>query len=158
MSLERAWSTILASRGRLFEELLHLPQGLRADVVFDAFGVGGGGFLADAEGQQKLVHDLVSAAGRFCETRALTRQLDGSIRFGRHQTVALQPSDRSIGRDVSHPEMGREVDQPAGSFGVDQIGDGFDVILGEFRSMIIADALVQFLASLSTVHCLHTPP
>lgn len=58
---------------------------------------------------------------------------------------------------MSHPETGGEVDPPAGSFRVEEIDDGFDVIPGKFRSVIIAAALAQFPASLSTVHCLHTP-
>lgn len=50
-------------------------------MMFDAFGIDGGGFFIDANGEQETMHDFMSVSTFRCKTFSFLCQIDRLIRL-----------------------------------------------------------------------------
>ena len=114
-----------------------------ADVVFDPFTVHRRGCLADTDSQQKRPHDLVAIACLGRHPFALSRQRDGLIGLGHHQSVALQAADRVADRRVRHVKVSNQINGSADPIFRDGFGDGLDIIFGHFAGVVGSSAMMR---------------
>ncbi len=106
--------------------------------MLDALGVSSSSVLADSQSQQKLQHDLVPFSRRFSEPPTCPRESDRCVRLSFDQTVPLQPRNRSVHRDVSDAELAGEVPDPALALITFDFVNGLDIVLGEFRRVVVS--------------------
>ena len=117
------------------EEFVHRGERGGADVVLDAFGVGAGGRDRHAERLEESDDCLVAFFGAGGEGAAGGGEEDGAVRQGFDQALPLEALDGADDGDVGHAE--RTGDVGGAGFAVlgDEVGDGFDVVLGAFLRM-----------------------
>lgn len=113
-------------------------------MVFDPLGVDRGRFLVNSNRQQELVNDFMSPAGGFRQFGTFRSKFDGSVAFRGNEAVSLKPGNGSIHGDMRDSKMLGQVSDAALATRFDQVGDRFDVILGQLRRMIVTSPLVLF--------------
>ncbi len=119
----------------LGEEFVHRGERGGADVVFDAFRIGAGVRGRHAERLEKGDHCLVAVLGTGGEGASGGSEEDGAVGQGFDQAFALEALDRADDGDVGHAEGTGDVRGPGFAVFGNQIGDGFDVVLGAFLRM-----------------------
>ena len=117
-------------------------QGLLADMMLDAFRIGGGGFFVDTDRQQEPVDGVVPFFAGGGEPPAFGSQFDGPIRLGGDQLLSLETLDRLDHGDMRDPETVRKVGDTTCARVVDDLRDGFDVILGDLGGVVASCALI----------------
>lgn len=99
-------------------------------MVFDPLGVDLGGFGADADRGEEREDDFVAFADAACEFAAGVGQEDGAAGLGGDKAVTLQAGDGADDGDMGDAEALGEVGDAGFAAGFDEVGDGFDVVLG----------------------------
>lgn len=127
----------------MFEELLHGGEGWRADVVFNALGIRPRGGRRNSEGFKKGDHGLVADLGFRREGASAGGEENGAVGSGGDETLALQPLDGADDGDVGDAELAGDVGGAGLAVFGDQIGDGFNVILGAFLRVGTAGLLLM---------------
>lgn len=112
-------------------------------MVFDSFGVGHGGLGGDTDGLEEGEDDGVAMPGFEGQATAIVGEEDGAIRLGSDEAIALQAADGLDHGDVGDAETAGDVDGPGFAGDVDEIGDGFHVILGHLGAVLLADAAMM---------------
>jgi len=110
----------------------------RADVMFDAFGVHFGDAFRDAKTAEEGNNDFVATFASGGKSSPFFGEKNRAVRLGGNKACVLEPSYGAIDGNVSHTESFGEVnDAGLAEFG-NQIGDGFNVILGNLVRMFAA--------------------
>lgn len=120
------------------EELEERGEGFVADVVFDAFGVTFSGFAADPEGAEEGGDGFVAGFAVACEGGSGFGEEDGAVGFGADEALALESGDGAADGDVGDAEGSGEVDDAGFAGEGDEVGDGFDVVFGDFAGVVLA--------------------
>jgi hypothetical protein len=124
-----------AARTLRGEEFVHRGERGGADVVFDAFGVGAGGRNGHAERLEESDDCLVAFLGAGGEGAAGGGEEDGAIRQRFDQALPLEALDGADDGHVGHAERTGDLRGPGFALLGDEVGDGFDVVLGPFLGM-----------------------
>ena len=109
-------------------------------MMLDSLGIVCGIFRRHPQSQQKIVHRLVSFLATLRKPLASRSKHDRAVGFALDQAVSFEPRHGSVGRHMTDPKMGCDFLQSAFPIGLDQMGDGFDVIFRQFRGMFLAHA------------------
>ncbi len=123
------------------EESFEGGEGLDADVVLDALGVGEGVFVGDPDGAEERDDHVVFMSRLFGESSALGSQEDRTVGLGGGEALALESPDRLDDRDVGHADPAGDVDGACLAGLVDQVGDGLDVVFDDLGSVLLSDSL-----------------
>jgi len=115
-------------------------ESFRADVVFNAFGVGLGNFLGDAETAQKRQYSFMPSPRFIRQPGAFVRQEYRAIGAGGDITISLQSGDGANDRNMSHAKAAGQIHGSRLSLSRGKIGDGLHVILRGFRGVFEAGA------------------
>lgn len=107
-------------------------KGFGADVMFNPLGVHFGDPFGDAEASEEGHDGFVPAFARGGEGAAFFRQKNRAIGLRRNEAGVLQASDSAIDSDVSDAEAFGEINNARFANFNQEIGNGFDVILGDF--------------------------
>ena len=97
-------------------------------------------FWRDPQGQQKIVHRLMSLLAAPRKPLARRSKYDRAVRLALYQAISFEASDGSVGRHMTDPKVRCDFLQSTLPIGLDQMGDGFDVIFRQFRGMFLAHA------------------
>ncbi len=108
-------------------------------MVFDPLGVVSGLFQRDPQCEQELVDGLVTLFAFLRKPFPGCGQNNGSVGFILNQSIPFQTRYRPIRSDVTDPKMARDLGQSTCAVALNQVGDRLDVILSDFRRMILAD-------------------
>lgn len=122
-----------------------------ADVVFNAFGVNFGCLGGDAQRLQEIDHDAVPVAGHFSNLSPAIGKENRPVWLRRYIPVALQAGDGLDHRHMRNTQSPRNIHRAGFTGGVDQIGDHFQIVLGDGRAAVGArlpmDARLRFDAA-----------
>ena len=106
----------------------------------DPLSIARGIFRRDPQGQQKIVHRLMSLLATLRKPLARCGEYDRAVRFALDQAISFEACYGSVGSHMTDPKMGCDFLQSAFPIGLDQMGDGFYVIFRQFRGMFLAHA------------------
>lgn len=121
-------------------------EGFRADMMLDAFSIHFSDAFRDTEAEEERDDGFMPALARSGEGPAFFGQKNRAIWLGGDKTGLLQASNGAIDGDVGDAEpLGKVNDASFAEFHK-QIGDCFDVILGDFIRV--------FAPGLSEILCL----
>jgi len=146
------WKSAFLRPGFVSAEFFHQLQRFVADMVFDAFAVDGGRSLTDAQSQQKLIDDFVTALGEFRKAASFICQRDWRVGFGIDVAIPLHACDRSVDRHMAHGKMFCQIPDAAFAEFEVKFGNGFDVVLRQFGRVVAASSLVAFGSSSRFFH------
>jgi len=121
-------------------------------MVFDAFAVDGSRSLTDAQSEQKLIHDFVTALGEFRKAESFICQRDWRVGFGIDVAIPLHAGDRSIDRHMAHGKVFCQIPDATFAKSALKFGNGFDVVLRQFGRVVAASSLVAFGSSSRFFH------
>jgi len=117
------------------QQALERGQGLLADVVLDSLGVDPRPLLAHADRLEKVLHQLMPPPGMLRELSACIREEHRPIGAARDQALALQPTERLADRRMRHAQPLGDLDRARFAFGIDQLRDQLDVVLGDLQAV-----------------------
>lgn len=125
------------------KELLECRERFRADMVFDSLGVGACGFGCDSESGQKGDDRFVPRFGAGSEVASGVGQENGAVGLGGDEAGFLEALDGADDGDVSNAEGFGQIGGASFALCRDEIGDGFDVVLGAFFGVLEAGLAVE---------------
>ncbi len=130
------------------EEVSHAAKSFFTDMVFDTFSVDGGRRWADSQSEEEAVNDFVSMLASFGQLFSLRSQFDWRMSCRDDESRFLETADRTTGSHMAYTKTICQVfDATLAKFG-DDFRDGFDIVFGDFRSMVIARALVLIMTAI----------
>jgi hypothetical protein len=130
---------------------LERGKSFRADMMLDSFGVHFGDAFRDTEAAEESDDSFVPAFARGGNCAAFAGQKNGAIRLRSDKAGVLQTGDGAIDSDVSDAESFGEVNDTRLTDFRNEIGDGLDVVLGDFVG-VFAPSLGEVLG-LSLAAC-----
>ena len=133
MSIRRAGRENPA--GGLGEEAVHGGEGLRADMVLDAFRVDAGGAGRNAEGFEERHHFFVPSFRAGGQRVAGSGEKDGTVGTRADETLALQALDGADDCDMGDAEGFGDIRGAGLAVFSDEVRNGLDIILGAFLRM-----------------------
>ena len=113
-------------------------------MVFDPFGINGCGRRIDADCQQELINRLVPLPAFIGQFLAFRLEFDGLIRCGFYQAFFLNSLNDPIHRNMADAEMPGQVCNSTDPFGLNDLGDGLDIVFGCLRSVIFSRPAMGF--------------
>jgi hypothetical protein len=109
-----------------------------ADMMLDALGIYGGSFLADTDGEQEAIDQIVSFSAVKGESLALGCEFNGAMSFGDDQSLANESLDNAHHGDMTDAEAFSKVRDAAGLPGFDYGRDRFHIVLGRLGGVVFA--------------------
>ena len=106
-------------------------------MMFHAFGVALSRVFSDADRTEKGQHDFVAGARRVGDGTSPLSEKDAAIRPAGDQAHRLDARHGLDHRGMGDAEAVRDIDRPSLALGIDQIGDHFDIVFGNFRAASI---------------------
>jgi hypothetical protein len=130
----------------------------RAHVMFDAFGIHFCDAFGDAEATEEGDDSLVAALASARQSSPFVGEKNRAIRLRGNEPRVLKPRNSPIDGDMGHAEALGEVNDAGFANFCDQVGDGFDVILGNLVGVFAASLRkvfgLAFIAGVSFSRCL----
>jgi hypothetical protein len=109
-----------------------------ADVMFDSFGIHFCDAFRDAETTEEGDDSFVAALASGRERSPFVGEKNRAIRLRGNEPRVLEPGYSAIDGDMGHAEALGEVNDAGFANFCDEVGDGFDVILGNLVGVFAA--------------------
>ena len=142
----------IALTGVALAKLLHQPQRLFTDVMFDAFAVDGCGSLADSQSQQELIDDFMSTLGELSKAAAFLGKAHGGIGLCIDVAIPLHSGHSAVDGHVTDGKSFGQIPDSTFSQPLMKLRDGFHVVLRQLGRVIATSSLVAFGSGLCFFH------
>ena len=104
--------------------------------MFHAFAIDDGGLFAYTKPDQECFDNCVPLFCARGKALSLGSQRDWLVGSGFDQPVALQATNGVVDRCMRHVKVRDKVDRTAAAVFVNRVGDGLDIVLGNFAGVI----------------------
>ena len=104
--------------------------------MFHALGVSNGVGFGDSEGSQEFQQELMPSLGGLGHASTGCCQGDGAIGLLHQQPLLGEPRQNPCDGDVTDSHSGGQILDSAGALRLQDLLDGFHVVLGGFRGVI----------------------